>query len=84
MSAYSPYSNAKFLDYGDGEVLIFANTDEPVTITPITHTVMEGETPQSISHKYYGDSGYWAQIVLANKILNPLESLKPGTQLIIP
>lgn len=84
MSTYSPYHTAKVLEFEAGERLIFANTEKPISVNPITHTVLPGETLQSISYKYYGDSGYWAQILLANDLLNPLAELEAGKQLIIP
>lgn len=48
-----------------------------------THIVKEGETLQSIAHKYYGDSGYWHRLVAFNHIINPF-SLEPYTKLYIP
>ena len=48
------------------------------------HTVLEGQTIQDISIKYYGNSGGWYKIADFNKILNPFTELIPNMQLLIP
>lgn len=48
------------------------------------HTVLPDETLQHIAYKYYGDSGYWYMIGIANHILNPFKELKEGMSIIIP
>lgn len=80
----SPFDNATVLAYNEDEVLMFAKTDKPLLVNPIVHTVLPGETLVSISWKYYGDSGKWGQIALANDILNPFEGLNPGQQIYVP
>lgn len=51
----------------------------------LVHTVMDGETLQSIAFRYFGDSGYWASIAEVNNIVNPLseEEFYIGRKLII-
>lgn len=80
----SPFDNATVLAYDEDEVLIFAKTDKPLLTNPTIHTVLPGENLTSISWKYYGDSGNWAKIALANDILNPFIELIPGQQIYIP
>lgn len=48
------------------------------------HTVLPGETLQSIAVKYYGDSGKWYYIAERNQILNPFKEVTDGMLLIIP
>jgi len=47
------------------------------------HTVIEGDTIQSIAAKEYEDPKKWRAIAEANDIDDPL-GIKPGTELIIP
>jgi nucleoid-associated protein YgaU len=47
------------------------------------HTVAKGETPSSISRKYYGSDKYWRQILAANKGTTE-KNLKVGQKLTIP
>lgn len=47
------------------------------------HTVAKGETPSSISRKYYGSDKYWRQILAANKGTTE-KNLKVGQKLSIP
>lgn len=81
----TPYraSDTYELYYEDGEYSlersekVFANT------ASIAHTVLEGETLQSISYQYYGDSGRWGDIATFNGIINPLD-LEAGLVIQIP
>ena len=81
--------------YNSGYALKYPNGDyslERAIPSPILsdrdqiHTVMDGETLQSIAYSYYGDSGYWYQIAEANMIINPLSEKEffIGRRLIIP
>lgn len=47
------------------------------------HVVSKGETPSSISRKYYGSDKYWKQILAANKGTTE-KNLKVGQKLSIP
>lgn len=49
-----------------------------------SHTVLPGETLQHIAYKYFGDSGGWFKIAMANNILNPFKEVKDGMILKIP
>lgn len=83
MSASSPYDNARIITYPDGEQSLDPIINEPV-LTEKVHTVLPGETLQSISYKYFGDSGRWGDIMQANNLLNPFTEIQPYDQLIIP
>ncbi len=48
------------------------------------HVVKAGETPQSVSLKWYGASGHALDILKANKLPWNQVTLNPGTVLIIP
>jgi nucleoid-associated protein YgaU len=82
MSTSSPYDNARRITYSNGDESL-----EPVMTMPdisdTVHTILPGETLQSIANKYFGDSGRWGDIMLANNLVNPFE-VKEYTQLIIP
>lgn len=85
MSKISPFDGAKVLSFEENaEVLMFANTEDIITSSTTYHTVKDGETLQSLSYQYYGDSGYWGLICRANKILNPFTEIRPGQRLLIP
>lgn len=47
------------------------------------HTVVEGETIQSVAYAELGDSNYWRAIADVNGIDDPLR-VKPGAALVIP
>lgn len=47
------------------------------------HTVLRGDTLQSIAAEAYGDPGLWREIARANQIINP-RKLQPGTVLSVP
>lgn len=81
-----PYSNSVLIDYEDGDVslerapLTLDDIQEPRAI----HTIMEGETLQSIAFKYYGDSGKWMEIADINSIYDAFNDLEEGKILYIP
>lgn len=81
----SPYSDAYILDYKDGDISlerhipVFNNTSSTTV-----HTVIEGETLQSIAFRYYGDSGKWSKIADINGIFFPPRDLEVGSNIIIP
>lgn len=82
----NPYSTVAYINLGDGDIWVerkrFSGSSSNGAYR--YHTVLEGETIQSIAFQYYGDSGRWADIADVNPILNPFEDLRAGLQLIIP
>lgn len=84
--AYDPYADGVVIDLGEGDVQVERAPLQPVYLNSwkTTHTVLEGETIQSIAFKYYGDSGYWMDICDVNSIYDPFEELKPGMEIFIP
>lgn len=86
-SVKSPYDSSVVVDYGDGSISL-EPIRESVTITDedLNYTVKEGDTLQGIAHTYYGDSGLWYIIAIANDIQNPLDikQFYPGQLLRIP
>lgn len=84
--AYDPYSGGVTIDLGDGDIIVERPSIQPTYLNryKAIHTVLEGETIQSIAFQYYGDSGYWENICDANSIYDPFEELKPGMELYIP
>lgn len=79
----SPYSDSFVIKYPDGDISVERNRSS-ISSDYVVHTVLEGETIQSIAFQYYGDSGMWGVIADANDILNPFEDLHEGMELIIP
>ena len=53
-------------------------------IEPVTHTVIAGDTVQSIAKEYYNDSEQFERILLANGNMEYANMFKVGTVLIIP
>lgn len=82
----SPYNNQDTyqLNYDNGEYSL-ERIDKSLSLKPseYSHTVIEGETLQSISFKYYNDSGRWGDIATYNGIIDPLD-LEVGMILQIP
>ena len=80
-----PYDNTRVyqLDYLEDDYSLERSEDIDFTSSGIQHTVVEGETLQSISNKYYGNSSRWADIADYNGIINPFD-LDIGDVLIIP
>lgn len=83
---YDPYSNGFVVDLEDGDIMVERVPAQPTQLSnpKAVHTVLEGETIQSIAFQYYGDSGYWPVIADVNSIYNPFTDLKPNMQLYIP
>lgn len=79
----SPYSDSFVIKYPDGDISVERNRSS-IPLDYVIHTVLEGETIQSIAFQYYGDSGMWGVIADANDILNPFEDLHEDMELIIP
>lgn len=81
----SPYSNGYIIRYEEGDVSL-ESTPPAIVLSEsdIFHTVVEGETLQSIAFQYYKDSGLWYILAEINIILNPFEELEPGTLIRIP
>lgn len=85
MVGSSPYDSAHKVVYSNGDTSL--DPDFPAigkSSDDLQHTVLEGQTLQSISFQYYGDSGKWYIIALANDILNPFEELEGGKIITIP
>lgn len=83
----SPYDSAYIMQYDEGEFSLERRIPIPIVSNEDkTHTLMDGETLQSIAYRYYGDSGNWYKIAEANGIMNPLSDteLFVGRQLRIP
>lgn len=79
----SPYDDAYIIKFPNGDLALERNKAD-IPSNHVIHTVLEGETIQSIAFRYYGDSGFWGVIADANDILNPFEDLHADMQLIIP
>jgi nucleoid-associated protein YgaU len=85
MTGASPYDGAIALKYDEGDYSLEVTPPNfPYTDNDKQHTVLDGETLQSIAHRYYGDSGKWYLIAEANNILNPFQELEPYQILRIP
>lgn len=85
-SRTSPYNtqDAYRLSYPDGEYSLERDTKEnTLRASEVIHTVLEGETLQNISFKYFGDSGRWGDIATLNGIVDPFE-IEKGRNLMIP
>lgn len=80
-----PYDNTRAyqLDYLEGDYSLERSEDIEFTSRGIQHIVVEGETLQSISNKYYGSSSRWSDIADYNGIIDPFD-LSIGNLLIIP
>ena len=85
-STTSPYNlnDSYVVKYKDGESSV-ERVDKTYSLKSSnrSHTVLEGETLQSISFRYYGDSGRWGDIATFNGIIDPF-SLEVGDSLQIP
>lgn len=79
----NPYSTYRIIQLSDTDIFL-ERSPLRASRDKIYHTVLQGETIQSIAYKYYGDSGKWADICDMNNILFPFEELKPDMQLLIP
>ena len=78
------YQDAIIINFEDGEYgLDRLDISIRLSSSEVRHTVLEGETLQNISFKYYGDSGRWGDIATFNGIIDPFD-IEKGTVLIIP
>lgn len=81
----NPYEDSYGIKYKDGDVSLERRDEfHDVTSDSFFHTVLEGETIQSIAYKYYGDSGKWYIIADVNSIYNPFTELEAGMEILIP
>lgn len=81
----NPYKNSVVIDCQDGDILLERQSYSVSSGNNVkVHTVLEGETIQSIAFKYYGDSGRWMDIADVNSIYNPFTDLEEGMELYIP
>ena len=86
MATTTPYNvdDTFILNYPDGEYSLERLDKTYLLKAPdVTHTVIEGETLQSIAFKYYKDSGRRGDIATINEIVDPFD-IAPGMNLIIP
>lgn len=80
-----PYTNGYIISYENGDISLERIPTYQVNQQLVTvHTVLEGETLQSIAYKYYGDSGYWSLLADVNEIFNPFAELEKDMEIIIP
>ncbi len=56
---------------------------QPGTQTPFLHTLVAGDTLESLAYRYLGSSELWWQIADANPLVFPPE-VAPGTIVAIP
>ena len=88
LTGSSPLDDATVITYEDdsGDIsLDIEDFDVEKSSDDEIHTVIEGQTLQNIAYQYYGDSGLWYLIALANDIMNPFsDELYAGQQLRIP
>lgn len=78
------YTNAIINNYEEGQpTLDRQRFSYKVSKDDKVYNIKQGDTLQSIAHKFYGNSKYWYVIADVNEILNPL-LLNIGEQLIIP
>lgn len=88
LTGSSPFDDATVITYEDGSGDISLDIeafDVEKSSDDEIHTVIEGQTLQNIAYQYYGDSGLWYLIALANDIMNPFsDELYAGKQLRIP
>ena len=83
----SPYDNVVVLEYQDGDYsLETVKTEVATTPDDRTYTVKDGDTLQAIANVFYGDSGLWHIIAMANNISNPFDEdqFYAGQIIIIP
>lgn len=82
----SPYNihDSYILEYNDSESsLERSDISESLNSSGVVHTVLEGETLQNISFKYYGTSGRWGDIASLNNLIDPFD-IEKGDTLLIP
>ena len=86
-SIKSPYDSAVIVEYPDDSISLESTKETVVTTDDdLVYTVKDGDTLQGIAHVYYGDSGLWHIIAIANDIQNPFDENEfyPGQILKIP
>lgn len=83
--ATGPYNIDKVyrLSYDEGDYSLERELNDSLMDSGIRHTVLEGETLQSIAFKYYHDSGRWADIADFNEIVDPF-NINKGDIILIP
>ncbi|WP_018680473.1 LysM peptidoglycan-binding domain-containing protein [Actinokineospora enzanensis] len=59
------------------------NPTSGTRVVRATHTIVAGDTLQSVAYRAYGDPGYWRDIAELNDIDDPMV-LRPGTRLRVP
>ena len=81
-----PYDSATLIQYSDGSdpSLDLDTLELPIYDDHKIHTVLPDQTLQNIAWQYYGDSGLWYVIALANQIFDPFTEVNQGDKLIIP
>jgi nucleoid-associated protein YgaU len=78
------YETVAITTFADGtQLLADIGQLNPISQTNPIHTVVQGETLLSIAFTYYGNHSDWANIYLANALLDPF-TLEVGSKLIIP
>ena len=86
-SIKSPYDSAVIVEYPDDSISLESTKETVVTTDDdLVYTVKDGDTLQGIANVYYGDSGLWHIIAIANDIQNPFDENEfyPGQILKIP
>jgi len=69
---------------GPSHPIVF-NTIQTFTLLNYqTYTFTEGDRLDSISNKFYSNSGFWWYIVMANPGITDFTNIAPGTVLRIP
>lgn len=84
MLSSNPYSNAIVIQFDNGDISLDRLSSAIIKSNSTVHTVLNGETIQSIAYKYYKDSGKWVDIADVNSIYNPFTELEEGLELYIP
>jgi len=77
------YDNSTILEFLDGTTQLIRIPDTETKTLKTTHILIDGETLQDLSFRYYGNSQDWYRIADFNDILNPFE-LESGTVINIP
>ena len=68
---------------GDSEYLTGTNPTSHATGNRRVHTVIDGDSLQSVAYRELGKAAYWRAIAALNEIDDPMR-LAPGTVLLIP
>lgn len=81
----NPFIRSYQIQYEEGDISLEAY--EPIfdpNKKERVHTMLPGETLQSVAYKYYGDSGSWYKIAVYNDLLDPFDEIEEGQQILIP